>query len=83
MAEYQKHDYISAEKSCDLAVKSDRPNWSHYNNRGVMRFMLGDYEAALGDFRRAASFALMPGSKSESRSIRKNVYATEKILASR
>ena len=77
-AHYQTHDYLSAEKSCDLAVTTGRPNWSHVNNRGVMRFMLGRYDDALKDFSRAASRALIHASHSQSRSIRKNIAAAQR-----
>ena len=79
---YQKQDYLGAEKSCDVAVNTGRPNWSHLNNRGVMRFMLGRYNAALTDFRQAASI-MVSASKEQSRSIRSNVSAAQRRLASR
>ena len=82
-AHYQKQDYLSAEKSCDLAVTTDRLNWSHLNNRGVMRFMLGRYDEALNDFSHAGAIALLPASTSQSRSIRNNVSAAQRHIASR
>lgn len=81
-AHYQKQDYLSAEKSCDVAANTGRPSWSHLNNRGVMRFMLGRYDEALTDFRQAASI-MVSASKEQSRSIRSNVSAATRRLASR
>jgi len=82
-AHYQASDYVSAERSCDLAVTTGHPNWSHFNNRGVMRFMLKRYEEALNDFSRAASLALLPATNSQSRKISKNVYAAQRRIASK
>ncbi len=79
-ARYQQQDYVSAEKSCDIAVNTGRPSWSHVNNRGVMRFMLGRYDEALTDFRHAASIRVS-ASLQQSRSIRRNVAAAERRLA--
>ncbi|MGI9285933.1 MAG: tetratricopeptide repeat protein [Pseudomonadales bacterium] len=81
-AQYQQQDYASAEKSCDIAANTGRPRWSHFNNRGVMRFMLGRYDEALIDFRQAASI-MVSASKVQSRSIRSNVTAAKRRLASR
>lgn len=79
---YQLGDYVRAEKSCDRAVMSGSPNWSHFNNRGVMRFKLGRYDEALSDFSRAASMALIPASYTQSRNIRKNVSAAQRYSES-
>ena len=81
-AKYQQQDYANAEKSCDMAVNTGRPSWSHFNNRGVMRFVLGRYEEALADFRQAAAI-MLTASQQQSRSIRSNVAAAERRLASR
>ena len=81
-AHYQKQDYVRAEKSCDLAANTGRPSWNHLNNRGVMRFMLGRYDEALSDFRQAASI-MLSASSAQSRSIRSNVSAAKRRMASR
>lgn len=80
-AQYQQRDYASAEKSCDIAVNTGRPSWSHFNNRGVMRFLLGRYSEALTDFRRAASIRVTASSE-QSRAMRKNASAAQRRLAS-
>ena len=81
-AQYQQQDYASAEKSCDIAATTGRPSWSHFNNRGVMRFMLGRHDEALTDFRQAASI-MLTASQQQSRSVRRNVSAAQRRLASR
>ncbi len=75
-AHYQKQDYDSAEKFCDKAANTGRPYWSHFNNRGVMRFKLGHYDAALTDFRQAASTMYL-ASHVQARSVRRNVAAAQ------
>ena len=79
-ARYQQQDYVSAEKSCDAAINTGKPSWSHVNNRGVMRFMLGRYDEALTDFRHAASI-MVSASLQQARSIRRNVTAAQRRLA--
>lgn len=79
---YQKKDYVAAEKSCDIAVSTGRPSWSHFNNRGVMRFALGRYGEALTDFRQAAS-TMLTASRQQSRSVRSNIAAAKRRMASR
>lgn len=81
-AHYQKRDYVSAEKSCNIAVNTGRPSWSHLNNRGVMRFKLGRFDEALTDFRQAASI-MLSASTTQSRSIRSNISAAQRRTASR
>jgi Flp pilus assembly protein TadD len=78
---YQKQDYINAEKSCDIAVKEGKPNQSHLNNRGVMRFMLGRYDEALRDFRKAVLIVSVD-SPSLSKSVRRNLSAAERRVNS-
>lgn len=80
-AHYQQKDYVNAEKSCDIAASTGRPSWSHFNNRGVMRFTLGRYDEALTDFRRAST--MLTASQQQSRSIRSNVAAAKRRLATR
>lgn len=80
-AHYQKQDYNSAEKSCDKAANTGKPSWSHFNNRGVMRFKLGQYDAALTDFRQAAS-SMYSASRVQARSVRSNVAAAQRHLES-
>ncbi|MDZ7785173.1 MAG: tetratricopeptide repeat protein [Halioglobus sp.] len=55
-ARYEKGDYAAAEQACDTAVRlgSGPQVWSHLNNRGVMRLLLGRVEEALQDFEAAA-----------------------------
>lgn len=81
-AQHQKRDYFSAEQSCDIAVTIDHTNWNHFNNRGVMRFMLGRFSEALTDFNRAASLARVPAPNSESRKISRNISATARRISS-
>ena len=79
-AHYQKQNYASAEKFCDKAANIGKPSWSHLNNRGVMRFKLGQYDAALTDFRQAAT-RMYSASHAETRSVRRNLAAAERRLA--
>ena len=74
-AYYQKHDYVSAEMYCDKAATTGSPSWSHLNNRGVMRFQLGQFDEALTDFRHAASIMMMTAPPSEKLAIKRNIAA--------
>ncbi|MEH6593846.1 MAG: hypothetical protein V7746_26500 [Halioglobus sp.] len=76
-AQHQKQDYVLAEEHCNQAVNLDSPNWSNLNNRGVMRFLLGRYEEALIDFNQAASIMMLSASKSQNRSVRKNIASAQ------
>ena len=76
LAHYQKEDYVSAEKFCDKAVTTGAPNWSHLNNRGVMRFNLERYDEALVDFRNAASIMMAPALNSQMHSVKHNISST-------
>jgi hypothetical protein len=75
VAHYQKEDYVSAEKFCDKAVTTGTgsPNWSHLNNRGVMRVKLERYDEALVDFRKAASIMMVTSSISQRHSVKHNI----------
>jgi Flp pilus assembly protein TadD len=76
VAHYQKKDYVSAEKFCDKAVTSGSPNWSHLNNRGVMRFKLERYDEALVDFRKAASIMMVTAPNLQKHSVKHNISST-------
>ena len=73
LAHYQKEDYVSAEKFCDKAVTTGSPNWSHLNNRGVMRVKLERYDEALVDFRKAASIMMVTAPNSQMHSVKHNI----------
>ena len=75
-AYYQNQDFLRAEKACDDAVNATTSNWSHLNNRGVMRYLLGRYDEALSDFRQAAAV------NAKSRSIRENLSAVQNVIRS-
>lgn len=53
---YEKGDYHKAERACDIAVQLDSGTlaWSHLNNRGVMRLLVGNTGDAVSDFHAAA-----------------------------
>jgi len=54
---YDKGDFERAEQACDQAVQQGggAAAWSHLNNRGVMRLLLGRTDEAIADFHEAAS----------------------------
>ncbi|MFT6288581.1 MAG: hypothetical protein ACJA09_003344 [Alcanivorax sp.] len=76
VAHYQKEDYVSAEKFCDKAATTGSPDWSHLNNRGVMRVKLERYDEALVDFRKAASIMMVASSISQRHSVKRNISST-------
>ncbi len=76
LAHYQKEDYVSAEKFCNKAVTTGSPNWSHLNNRGVMRVKLERYDEALVDFRKAASIMMITAPISQRHSVKQNISST-------
>src|SRR6056297_281511 len=70
---YEKGEYHKAERACDAAVQLDGAAlaWSHLNNRGVMRLLLGRVDEALADFHAAAS------KNPQAWSVRRNLAASE------
>lgn len=60
---FELEDFASAQQACDAAVREGggASAWSHLNNRGVMRLMLGEVEAALADFNAAAELNPVAG----------------------
>ncbi len=73
---YQQQNYERAEVACDLAIAAEQTNWSHYNNRGVMRYKTERYSEALSDFKHAASIMVAANSK-QRRSVKRNISAAE------
>ncbi len=75
-AQFQKRNFEAAEQACDIAVKrgAHQDMWSHLNNRGAARLMLGRHEEALADFRKATR--LNP----ESRDARRNYQLARRIV---
>lgn len=73
-AYFLKRDFAKAEEACDAAVlaEGEERNWSHLNNRGVMRLMLGQLNAALDDFQEAAEL------KPRASAVRKNAVIAER-----
>lgn len=67
---FQKQDFGAAEAACNTAVERGNYEamWSHLNNRGAVRLMLGKYDEALVDLRRASR--LNPASRDASRNLR-------------
>lgn len=53
---YEKGDFHKAERACDSAVQLGGGSlaWSHLNNRGVMRLLVGRTGEAMRDFQAAA-----------------------------
>jgi hypothetical protein len=82
LAHYQKEDYVSAEKFCDKAAITGTPNWSHLNNRGVMRVKLERYDEALIDFNRAASIMMLNARTSQMHSVKRNISSTSERIES-
>ena len=82
LAHYQKEDYVSAEKFCDKAATTGAPNWSHLNNRGVMRVKLERYDEALVDFKSAASIMLVSAPTSQMHSVKRNISSTVERIES-
>ncbi|MEH6516397.1 MAG: hypothetical protein V7742_06920 [Halioglobus sp.] len=79
-AHYQKEDYVSAEKFCDKAATTGAPNWSHLNNRGVMRVKLERYDEALVDFKRSASIMLASAPTAQMHSVKRNISSTSERI---
>lgn len=54
-AHFQKEAFTEAERACDAAVQEEEEDahWSHLNNRGVMRLLLGRLDEAEADFESA------------------------------
>lgn len=75
-AQFQKRDFEAAEQACNIAVQrgAHKDMWSHLNNRGAARLMLGRYDEALADFRKA--MRLNP----ESRDARQNYQLARRIV---
>lgn len=48
--------YEEALKNCDTAVSLSSSNWTYYNNRGGVRWGLGQYDAAIADYMKALEF---------------------------
>lgn len=74
-AQFEKRNFEAAERACDTAVRrgSHQDMWSHLNNRGAVRLMLGRHDEALADFRKATR--LNP----ESRDARRNYQLARRI----
>ena len=53
---HDKSDYNEAIKFYDEAIKADENCWQAYNNRGLARYEIYHYQAALLDFEAALKF---------------------------
>lgn len=53
-AHIDKRDLSTAERSCAEAAEMTVSSWSDFNNRGVVRYLAGDFAGALRFFERAA-----------------------------
>ena len=75
-AQFEKRDFAAAEHACNVAVQRGRHQdmWSHLNNRGAVRLILGRYDEALADFRKATR--LNP----DSRDARQNYQLARRIV---
>ena len=52
-AHHEKAQAELALEACNTAIETRAANWSDFNNRGVAHFRLGNFEAAIADFRQA------------------------------
>ncbi len=75
-AHFDRRDFEAAERACDTAVARGHHQdmWSHFNNRGAVRLMLGRHDEALADFRKATR--LNP----DSRDARRNYQLAKRIV---
>jgi Flp pilus assembly protein TadD len=52
-AYHEKGESRLALDACNKAIDTRAANWSDFNNRGVAHYRLGNYAAAIADFRQA------------------------------
>jgi len=73
-ARFARGEFDLAERACDAAVEEGggAAAWSHLNNRGVMRLLLGRSEEALADFHAAERLNPAAGS------VRRNIAAARR-----
>jgi tetratricopeptide (TPR) repeat protein len=82
-AQFERGDYVDAERYCDLAVsEGGSAAWRHLNNRGVMRLMQGRNAEALADFRAAQRLAPAERDVSHNLAVARKKLANEPLEVS-
>lgn len=71
----ETREHEVAETACASAAGMSVADWTDFNNHGVLRYRIGDYEAAAWLFERAV--VLNP----ESDSVRRNLAAAQRSIA--